>query len=122
MPSAEGQSGGDPPQNTGTGGESSGSQPQLPDRVIVRLLQREYLLMLGGLHLLHLRMFHGAEDLKLLTKHESTVSTVNHSTSMTKLAIVQHSTTPAVKHFEDRTRQHASEKEEQPSALINPRR
>ncbi|KAL3130352.1 hypothetical protein ABBQ38_008180 [Trebouxia sp. C0009 RCD-2024] len=73
MPSAEGQSGGDPPQNTGTGGESSGSQPQLPDRVIVRLLQREYLLMLGGLHLLHLRMFHGAEDLKLLTKHESTI-------------------------------------------------
>lgn len=87
MPSAEGQSGEIPTPGTGTDGDSPDGQAQLPDHVIVALLQREHLLMLASLHLLQLRMASGADKLSRVAKHETTVSiatpghsTLNHST------------------------------------------
>lgn len=66
---------------TGIGGDSTGGQAELPDHVIVALLQREHVLMLAGMHLLNLRMFSEAEHLENLTRHQKQVSTAWHGTA-----------------------------------------
>lgn len=97
VPSEVGQSDEDPPHGTcGVGGDSTGSQAELPDHVIVALLQREHLLMLAGIHLLRLTMSSASEQLVCLKKHEETVSMVKNGN--TKHDVVQHSTAQLVKH------------------------
>ena len=78
MPSAGGLSGKVPTLGPGNGGDSSGGQAQLPDHAIVALLQREHLLMLAGLHLLHLRIASVAEIIGCVTRHLEEVSIAWH--------------------------------------------
>ena len=74
MPSAAGQTTPDSPLDTGIGTDRDSGQAQLPDDVIVALLQREHLLMLAGMHLLNLRMSAEEQQLENLNRHLKQVS------------------------------------------------